>query len=432
MSIVDCILNAGSVGGPWMNLSSGQIRVFKDDNWQSPNFTITLSNYPENSRNYVGDSWNDTATYVAFNLPVGMVCTLMDNLISLKDGQNPADWSDCGRTFDLVGKGYTQYVNLCNVNLNDCFSAFTWRWVNLDMGFVEVFDDCNFGGNRSVIFLSEWPAGQTVSISRWWLQDRISSMRWPSLTFGGAGVASVYWADNTDGSGNPYYDCSCSNTSNQAGLVPFNDCFSSFKWTRIQWDSQQFEPFKISFDQGTLSATTQTFTKSNPFDTDLSVTQNLGATSTGSVAYTISKSKSSTSTVESSVTSEVGEEGVGKVSATYTFSFSQTESKEESTTTLNESSIQNNCSITYTIPAKSAPVSITLTAYFATLTNSTHQVKVTRWYTIPVVGSVQDGKNASGAILYKRVETDTVMISATLNALVQVSQKPDAVKIVAK
>src|SRR5437763_1182156 len=62
------------------------------------------------------------------------------------------------------------------------------------------FDDSNFGGNRSTIFLSEWNSGTLYSISDWWLQDRISSVRWKTLSDRQTAVLF----DNSDGSGDQY------------------------------------------------------------------------------------------------------------------------------------------------------------------------------------------------------------------------------------
>ena len=75
----------------------------------------------------------DKATWVAFNLPAGVVMTLVDHYVS--GGPNGfGDLKDAGKVVDLIGTGKTEAVDLSRCNMNDCVSAFFWRNVDLEPG----------------------------------------------------------------------------------------------------------------------------------------------------------------------------------------------------------------------------------------------------------------------------------------------------------
>jgi hypothetical protein len=77
-----------------------------------------------NQRHTVKSSLFDRATFAAFNLPVGTVMTLMDNVKPVPAGKPVADLSGCGHCVDLVGTGKTEAVDLEVINMNDSVSAF--------------------------------------------------------------------------------------------------------------------------------------------------------------------------------------------------------------------------------------------------------------------------------------------------------------------
>lgn len=139
----------------------------------------------------------DAATWVAFNLPVGVVMTLIDNNTPVESGHLVWELRNCGRCIDLVGTGQTEAVDLTQCNMNDCVSSFFWRKVDLAQGAIELFDDVNFQGNRSTLFLGEWPMGTAVSLENWWLRGRVSSVRWHMLD----DRQTVALFSNTDGTG---------------------------------------------------------------------------------------------------------------------------------------------------------------------------------------------------------------------------------------
>lgn len=169
----------GFPGAP--QISTRSIKLFKDANWESHSRTYNMDDYKPGARQTVESDMFDVATLVLYNLPIGVVVTLMDNVAPVKKGAPPADLSNCGRCVDLVGTGETVSLDLGDVNMNDCVSSWFWRDVDLSLGAIELFEDANYTGNYATVFLSEWTPTDVHSIAEWYLQDRISSVRWRSL-----------------------------------------------------------------------------------------------------------------------------------------------------------------------------------------------------------------------------------------------------------
>ena len=85
-------------------LPAGTVRLYPDDNWNGEYQQISIDDRREGARqSLAGTSLQDVATYVAFNLPVGSVMTLMDNDTPVKSGGTVADLSGCGRCVDSRG-----------------------------------------------------------------------------------------------------------------------------------------------------------------------------------------------------------------------------------------------------------------------------------------------------------------------------------------
>jgi hypothetical protein len=152
MSIIHFLSRLPAPSVPPPTLPSGTVTLFADDNWGSERATLRTADYPESVRHlFDGTPMQDQATFIAFNLPVGTVMTLMDGVV-------PPNVRFCGRCVDLVGTGKTESVNLMSINLNECLSGFSWRKVDLGLGATELFADDNFNGDRTTIFLRQWPS----------------------------------------------------------------------------------------------------------------------------------------------------------------------------------------------------------------------------------------------------------------------------------
>ena len=232
-------------------LPSGAVKLYPNGNWTDPTFnTILTAMSPAGLRQSIAHTaLQDAVSWVAFNLPVGQVMTLMENFTPLAPGASVGDLSNCGRCIDLVGTGQTESVDLSRVNMNDCMSGFFWRNVDLSQGALELFDDANFGGNRNVIFLSEWPISATISIANWWLNDRVTSLRWDTVPAGKV----IVLGENADGSGR-HYAAVAGGAAGQSeiadmGSKQFNDAITSFKWEPYQPPAIDFSTIGVTSNQ---------------------------------------------------------------------------------------------------------------------------------------------------------------------------------------
>jgi len=182
------------------SIASGQIVLFKDADWGSESLTIdtTSSAFPEGFPfSFSGTGLQDEATWIAFNLPDGVVCTLFDNSISPPSSSIPFNLAGAGVCVDLIGNGGVQTVDLYNYGANDRMSAGIWRHVDKSAGWFQLFRDTNSEASFVTIFLGEWPEATANSLSGWDINSQASSINYPKLTPPQVLVLSA----NTDGSG---------------------------------------------------------------------------------------------------------------------------------------------------------------------------------------------------------------------------------------
>ena len=176
----------------------GTVRLYRNAEWtsnQNDYLDLSIGDYVSGSfQSILGTKINDATTWIAFNLPLGSVMTLMDNVVA-QSSAGVSDLSYCGRTVDLCGTGQLETVDLQKVNMNDCVSAFFWREVDMDLGAIQLYEDLDFKGARSVIFLSEWNSGVPNSIENWYIGGKASSVRWNALN----DRQSVVLFENKDG-----------------------------------------------------------------------------------------------------------------------------------------------------------------------------------------------------------------------------------------
>jgi hypothetical protein len=308
------------------------VALYVDDSWQSRSWIISLDDYVAERRHQVSESIHDQATFIAFNLPVGAVMTLMDNTVPL-NGKQLADLSDCGRSVDLVGSGTTQGVDLNAVNMNDCISMFFWRQVDVRLGVLVLFVDIDFASTRTCLFLAEWQRGTPHDLGRWYIQDRVSSARWTLDE-----RQSVTLADNTDGSGATYENIrGASRVREVADLreFRFNDCASSFRWDAVAPRRERIAPIdlRLSDDGGTLGLSSVV---SGTNASELPQTVNISLTDSQTQSITVATSDtladSVTTKVEQKSTVKVGDLGGAEMtwSLEVSHSYSHTDSSEES------------------------------------------------------------------------------------------------------
>lgn len=352
----------------------------------------------------------DNATFVSFNLPVGTVMTLMDNVTPVPGGHTVSDLSNCGRCVDLVGTGQTEGVNLMAVNMNDCVSSFFWREVDLDLGAIEIFDDVDFGANRNTLFLSEWNSGRIYSIEEWWLQDRVSSIRWRTLN--DRQTAQMF--DNVDGSGDSYNNIKGYGTTKEiANLddIRLNDRISSFRWDGIVPKKEIIAPFDVKVSTGTDAlGLTSVLHGTNGGSLPAPVVLTLNDTTTQTV--TVSTTDTHVTAIKTSYSQKNEPKvGIGLGTAT-TWSIEMSYSYTHSDTKTTSETKTITLSIAETVMAQKmttwkATLLVTIGKIPATVYNTTAQ----RWYDEPVTGGVPDPANNGW---YKRIEPVSVTVEGSL------------------
>jgi hypothetical protein len=394
----------GASGAP--PLPPKTVILYRDDNWNSQSWTISLDDWLPGRRHNVVDSMWDQATYVAFNLPPGTVVTLTDNVVPLEAGQNVADLKGCGVSVDLVGAGQTEAVDLRGVSMNDCVSSFFWRAVDLDFGGIELFEHADFKGNRVVLFLSDWSPGAVYSIGPWWMNERVSSVRWKTLT--DRQTAQLFEHDN--GAGNTFNNIlGYGSTKECRDLQEYrlNDQMSSFRWDGIVPKKEIVAPFDVKIPANKIqTGFTEEFRARNDANIDTPPQETTFSKKLG-------KSRS-VSTTDKFVTGLKTTHGYSPPSATGGYvgsvevSFSYERSNTVTRTNTEEVVVQKKMSI---IVPKKKRIEARLAYFAAELPPTEFTTTAERWYDRPVTGATQDAANNNW---YKRVEPVRLTVEGTM------------------
>lgn len=210
-------------------LPSGTVRLFKDATFNSEFYDIVIKDDDFRAAKSIVDSpMQDQATWCAYNLPVGVVVTLTDDIFT--DIYNVPS-----RHADLVGTGSTESVDFTLINCDKCISAYFWRRVNHALGGFTAFELTDFGGNRRMFFLSDYVEGNNYNLgyqNDWW-NDRVNSIKWGALGI----TRLVTFFEHIDGGGSKF-ELVCGWTSPVSQIADLNangqnfgGKISSFSWT---------------------------------------------------------------------------------------------------------------------------------------------------------------------------------------------------------
>lgn len=318
---------------------------------------------------------------------------------------------DAGCAIDLVGTGKTMGVELPSLGLNDCLSAFFWREVDLDVGAVELFADPDFNGTRTTIFLSEWSPDTVHPVNRWWLENKISSMRWRSLD-----RQEVEFFNHIDGSGEAFRNATGYSSIKQINFlkdIRVDDCLSSFSWRPLNPKKEVVHLLNVqpeTDNSQTWFSAVQRIENNSPTELSREVTFEFGQEEEISITTTDSFANS----ITASITREVGVDGPVTANASFSMevSFSYEHSTERSKTFTQSLSL----STTETLVA---PAFSTVTAYLAAqiaqMPARDYTTTVDRWYEQPVRNSELDPSNG----WYKRTENIKLTIKGGLASSIQ-------------
>ncbi|CAN9393345.1 unnamed protein product [Alternaria alternata] len=231
-------------GSPTGTFPSGRVSLYKNSSWTSQKLDLETKNYHSGTRHTIpGSALRDEVSWVAWCLPVGTVMTLMEHDTPRDEAESVANLRDCGRCVDLVGTG-------------------------------KLFEASDFQGVRIAIFLSEWNSDHRIDISQWWLNDRVSSMRWKSLV--DRQTAEV--SQHGDGTGKRFDNLLAWQSNKEMAKmtdIAFNDGVSSVKWTAVVPCKEIIHPFKMTPDpQGGFRLYQSSTTETRTFSLDVEQTVN--------------------------------------------------------------------------------------------------------------------------------------------------------------
>jgi hypothetical protein len=412
------------------NITSGQILLFKDANWGSDSLTIdtTSSAYPEGYPfSFAGTALDSQATWVVFDLPAGVVCTLFDNPISPPSSSTPFSLEGAGVCVDLIGNGSVQTVDLYNYGANDRMSAGIWRHVDKDAGWFQLFRDTDNKASFVTIFLAEWPAATANSLSGWDINSQASSINYPSLTPPQVLTLSA----NADGSGqavtlgaaNPFGTFTTTPVTVNFTDRGMNDKIQSFAYNfyvpvmGIIQSSMPDSNLTLVNGQTVEDSINGQNNSSQPVQVATNVFQNVAYTVTNKT--TLQYSSTVAVTAEASFTLSLSENlGIGgKLTVAYTYMTSTTTTQ----TFTNTQTFQAGQTITFSAPAESS-YSATASISIGTLPPTQVTTTGTFYYTQDLPGSVLDPITKYFML--------TMPIVTTLNGLIgtqltfQVSETP--------
>jgi hypothetical protein len=346
--------------------------------------------------------------------------TLMDNVHPA--AVKPADLSGCGRCVDLIGTGYHAVVDLEAVNMNDCISSYFWRDVDHNIGALELFEDINFKGNRTTIFLSEWSPGVIYSLADWYLHNRISSARW--RTMHDRQTSALF--RNADGSGDDYNNIKgWGRTKEIANFsdVGFNDRASAFRWDAIDPKKEYIHPLKVKIPNKPGSAAlTSTVTGENETPVQQGVTVLLNNTDAQTVTvattdtHVVGVSSTLTLSASEGVKDVASETTTWSITLSYSYTHSETVTRSETKT------ISLSISQTVNAPPK-CRYTATLLVDIGELPPEERKTLADRWYDVEVEGSKRDPKNHNW---WKRTEDIYFTMSGSLasRTTIQIKSTP--------
>lgn len=366
------------------SIASGTVVLFADNNWTSTQWTIDTKNTLQNSPYRLPACINDNATWVAWNLPVGTFVTLSN------DPFNSVETVRNSVTFDCLGTGKTETVDLRNVGINDCVSAYMWDTFNTDLGYIACYEDRYRGGARLLIFMDRYAPNTNYDISSWWFKSRISSIDWSQL---GDIISFHFWQGNNK-SGQCYnnaYGWNPNKYEADMDQLGQNDMFTSFTWNYLSPKREEYSAasFPVITSGDAKSTVVEETSGTNEFDQTITKTLTINkqdaSSITTEVSNTVAYGWSVTVSVSYTPASETGGYG-GSVSVTGHGDYSTTTSN----TTTQSTSLDINVQDTFTIPAK-CKFKISLSVQILELPAQTITVPVKRWYPSPVKNSEKDG-----------------------------------------
>lgn len=413
------------------NLPSNTVTLYKDASWTSKTqYSINLDDgHRDDTRHSLsGTSMQDESTWIAFNLPVGTVVTMMEHWVTPSNG-NVYNLAGCGRVVDLVGTGRTEGVDLTQCRMNDCISAWFSHTPDLSIGGVELYDDANFKGNRTVLFLSEWrastgaetePQRRVHSLDKWYIKDRASSARWGALE--DAQMVSLF--NGNDGSGSSYENIQAWSKIREVSNfkeVGFNDVISSFRWNNLPPTKEVIAPVTIDVPDTGGKPLLSSLEGTNDSSAEQKKILTLSNASEQTTTVTVTNQYTAGMELGYSISNEKPGIGGNEITKSWSFSlgfdYSRTETNEMSQTKTEAIEL----TYEFTVPPHSSFSASILVQLGQLPVGATYETTATRWYDKQLKGSTPDSSN--GTTLYKRDERVTFHVGGSLALSSQMNVK---------
>ncbi|AEI62865.1 hypothetical protein [Corallococcus macrosporus] len=390
-------------------LPSGTFILYRDAGIDSESKSFNLAEYPpERRHSLAGGGFDDATTWIAFNLPEGKVVTLMTHHREPEDGQPVWDLRYTGETVDLVGTGTPQLVDLDAIYMGDKLSSFFWRQVDLNQGAIELFEEFDYKGSRTLLFISEWADEERHALNGWYIEDRLSSVRWSTLD--DTVVVRLFETRKKEEGGRSF------NEIHGAGKVKeipdltrhdFDNVLSSFLWTRIIPERAVIKSFKIKFDETNFEdGSVKNYTVIQEGLNDSPVDQ----PGKISLSHEISETVTLTISDEHRVGAKFGfrhlsKAGVGdagtesEVTIELSYDYTHRDEKESSKTVTTVTALEQDF-----IKPRYSSFKCEMVAMVGRLKPTTFRTDVTRWYNQDLPGTVKEIDEVTRKTLYRRDE----------------------------
>ncbi|WP_044563459.1 hypothetical protein [Azospirillum sp. B4] len=365
-------------------LASGSVVLYADPNWTSTSYTITTGSSIEGRQYpFSGTSLNDQATWLAFNLPTGVVMTLLQNPTT-PDPTQPYNFANAGVCVDLIGNGQTQTVDLKALGANDCLSAYIWRRVNFDDGLFQLFDGADYTGNRNTFFLGEWAKDTIHTLKDWFICDRAASIYFGSLT---AQSFTLFDGGNGEGASVSFAGWLDIHEVNNLGPYSFNDREGSWSWALLTPLYATVSPFTLVVPAADDPSLTITNAINGVNQGSATLVDKVTVTSANQQSLTLSVTDSHTIGSVESVKFTYGEKDVAQLQVSCSFSQSYTYSGTKTTVVTETITLEVEQDVS--VPANCQYES-TLVIQFAAIDQTAFSTSGVFYYSQPVPGSTYD------------------------------------------
>jgi hypothetical protein len=169
-----------------------EIRLYNGASMSSPGTSISVTNtnlFPLEEMHTFPYAYNNWATMVSYNLPVGYVISLVQDTMMLGTTFSGVDFQFENQlrwvaTIELIGTGKPE-AKMLDPGTKTQVNGWCLYKYDVNLGYVEVFTGTAFTGNRAVLFPSRYSFNTLIPFKGnsiyWYIDNKIKSIRWDKL-----------------------------------------------------------------------------------------------------------------------------------------------------------------------------------------------------------------------------------------------------------